>query len=74
MVLLMVMPFLLMLAFSILIKDPETKKELDSIQFPKMSDMPDFTGALSSILSGKNRLEAEEKVVAEKDPNKKLQK
>jgi len=39
-----------------------------------MSDMPDFTGALSSILSGKNRLEAEEKVVAEKDPNKKLQK
>ncbi|XP_016964113.1 ER membrane protein complex subunit 7 homolog [Drosophila biarmipes] len=74
MVLLMVMPLLLMLAFSMLIKDPETKKELDSIQFPKLSDMPDFTGALSTILSGKKRLEAEEMVVPKKSPTKRQKK
>ncbi|XP_016980610.1 ER membrane protein complex subunit 7 homolog [Drosophila rhopaloa] len=53
MVLLMVVPLLLMLVVPKIIKDPEAKRELDSIQFPKVSNMPDFSDMLSSLLSGK---------------------
>ncbi|XP_017081480.2 ER membrane protein complex subunit 7 homolog [Drosophila eugracilis] len=52
-VLIMLVPLVLMLVVPKLIKDPEAKKELDNIQFPKMNDMPDLSDMLSTFLSGK---------------------
>jgi len=37
MVLMMVLPLLLMLVLPKMINDPETKKEIDNLQFPKVS-------------------------------------
>ncbi|XP_017002045.2 ER membrane protein complex subunit 7 homolog [Drosophila takahashii] len=71
MVLVMVLPLLLMLLVPKIIKDPEAKKELDSIQFPKINDMPDLSDMLSSFLSGKKRMESEEKEIAENTSKKK---
>lgn len=52
MFLIMVVPLILMMIVPRIINDPETKKELENIQLPKMNDMPDFGDMLSSFLSG----------------------
>jgi len=39
MVLMMVLPLLLMLVLPKMINDPETKKEIDNLQFPKVRTM-----------------------------------
>ncbi|KAH8350721.1 hypothetical protein KR084_004900, partial [Drosophila pseudotakahashii] len=74
MVLVMVLPLLLMLLVPKIIKDPEAKKELDNIQFPKINVMPELSDMLSSFLSGKKNMESEEKEIAEKTAKKKLRK
>ncbi|XP_052842951.1 ER membrane protein complex subunit 7 homolog [Drosophila gunungcola] len=54
MVLMMVLPLLLMLVLPKMINDPETKKEIDNLQFPKMgNDMPEISEMLTSLLTGK---------------------
>ncbi|XP_022230015.1 ER membrane protein complex subunit 7 homolog [Drosophila obscura] len=54
MVLMMVLPLLLMLVLPKMINDPETKKEIDNLQFPKMTnDMPEISEMLTSFLTGK---------------------
>lgn len=52
-VLAMVLPMVFMWIILWMFSDPEAKKELDSLQFPKIKDMPDFSDMLSSYLSGK---------------------
>ncbi|KAH8292819.1 hypothetical protein KR054_009696, partial [Drosophila jambulina] len=51
-VLSMLVPMLCMIILPMMINDPVAKKELDSIQFPKMKELPDFSDMLSSYLSG----------------------
>ncbi|KAH8251501.1 hypothetical protein KR038_009097, partial [Drosophila bunnanda] len=51
-VLSMLVPMLCLIIIPLVVNDPEGKKELDSIQFPKMGEMPDFCDMLSSYLSG----------------------
>ncbi|KAH8356967.1 hypothetical protein KR200_009315, partial [Drosophila serrata] len=51
-VLSMLVPMLCIIILPMVINDPETKKELDNIQFPKMKEMPDLCDMLSSYLSG----------------------
>ncbi|EDV33317.1 uncharacterized protein Dana_GF23830 [Drosophila ananassae] len=71
MVLIMVVPLILMMIVPRIINDPETKKELENIQIPKMNDMPDFGDMLSSFLSGNQPVpELEPKKIPEK-PKKK---
>ncbi|KAH8411930.1 hypothetical protein KR222_002523, partial [Zaprionus bogoriensis] len=54
MVLLMVVPLMLMLLLPRLINDPETKREIENIQFPKIPNgMPDLSDMLTSFLAGK---------------------
>ncbi|EDW03543.1 GH11292 [Drosophila grimshawi] len=54
MVLLMVVPLLMMLLLSRLITDPETKREIESIQFPQIpNNMPDLGDLLASFVTGK---------------------
>lgn len=53
MVLMMVLPLLLMLVLPKMINDPETKKELENIQFPKMNnEMPEISEMFTSLFSG----------------------
>lgn len=53
MVLMMVLPLLLMLVLPKMINDPETKKELENIQFPKMNnEMPDLSEMVTSLFTG----------------------
>ncbi|XP_043645684.1 ER membrane protein complex subunit 7 homolog [Drosophila teissieri] len=62
MVLMMVLPLLLMLVLPKMINDPETKKELDNLQFPKMgNDMPEISEMLTSLLTGKQPESKEKK-------------
>ncbi|XP_017050437.1 ER membrane protein complex subunit 7 homolog [Drosophila ficusphila] len=70
MVLVMVLPLLLMLAIPRIIKDPEAKKELESIQLPKIKDLPDFSDMLVSFLSGQRPPDPEVKEVAKKASKK----
>ncbi|XP_017032572.1 ER membrane protein complex subunit 7 homolog [Drosophila kikkawai] len=51
-VLSMLVPMLFMLILPKIISDPEAKKELDNMPFPKIKDIPDFGDMLSSYLSG----------------------
>ncbi|XP_017049779.1 ER membrane protein complex subunit 7 homolog [Drosophila ficusphila] len=54
MVLMMGLPLLLVLVLPKMINDPETKKEIDNLQFPKMgNDMPEISEMLTSLLTGK---------------------
>ncbi|XP_065367877.1 ER membrane protein complex subunit 7 homolog [Calliphora vicina] len=53
MVLMMVLPLVLMLVLPKMINDPETKKELENIQFPKMNnEMPEISEMFTSLFSG----------------------
>ncbi|KAH8327224.1 hypothetical protein KR074_007522 [Drosophila pseudoananassae] len=64
MVLMMVLPLLLMLVLPKMINDPETKKEIDNLQFPKMgNDMPEISEMLTSLLTGKQPEPKEKKPV-----------
>ncbi|EDW63744.2 ER membrane protein complex subunit 7 homolog [Drosophila virilis] len=64
MVLLMVVPLMLMLLLPRLINDPETKREIESIQFPKIpTGMPDLSDVLTSLLTGKRPPEKEKKAI-----------
>lgn len=65
MVLLMVVPLLLMLLLPRLINDPETKREIENIQFPKIhTGVPDLSDVLTSLLTGKHPLEKQKKAIA----------
>ncbi|KAH8262895.1 hypothetical protein KR044_001714, partial [Drosophila immigrans] len=62
MVLLMVVPLLLMLILPRVISDPETKREIENIQIPKIpSGVPDFSDMLTSFLAGKRQGELQQK-------------
>ncbi|KAM8717706.1 hypothetical protein ACLKA7_004412 [Drosophila subpalustris] len=62
MVLLMIVPLLLMLVLPRLINDPETKREIENIQFPKIPTVvPDFGDLLTSFLAGKRSAEKQKK-------------
>lgn len=64
MVLLMVVPLILMLLLPRLINDPETKREIENIQFPKIpTGVPDLSDMLTSFLTGKQPVEKEKKPV-----------
>lgn len=71
MVLLMVVPLMLMLLLPRLINDPETKREIENIQFPKIPNgVPDLSDMLSSFLAGKRIAEKPKKSIVG-TPNKK---
>ncbi|KAH8391834.1 hypothetical protein KR215_005251, partial [Drosophila sulfurigaster] len=62
MVLLMVVPLLLMLILPRLISDPETKREIENIQIPKIpTGVPDLSDMLTSFLAGKKQAELQQK-------------
>ncbi|XP_061394365.1 ER membrane protein complex subunit 7 homolog [Musca vetustissima] len=64
MVLMMVVPLLLMWVLPKMINDPETKKELENMQFPKMNnEMPEISEMITSLFTGNppKQLEKEKK-------------
>ncbi|EDW12478.1 ER membrane protein complex subunit 7 homolog [Drosophila mojavensis] len=62
MVLLMVVPLILMLLLPRLINDPETKREIENIQFPKIATgMPDLSDMITSFLTGNQPVEKAKK-------------
>ncbi|XP_030558093.1 ER membrane protein complex subunit 7 homolog [Drosophila novamexicana] len=72
MVLMMALPLLLMLVLPKMINDPETKKEIENIQFPKMTnDMPEISEMLTSFLAGKQPEPKEKKPIAASKQTKK---
>lgn len=53
MVLMMILPLLLLLLLPKIMSDPETKKEMENLQLPKLGgDMPDVSEMLSKFLGG----------------------
>lgn len=56
MVIMMVLPLILLVLLPKIMSDPETKKEMENMQFPKlggdMSNMPDVSEMLSKFLGG----------------------
>uniref|UniRef100_A0A1A9YUE3 ER membrane protein complex subunit 7 beta-sandwich domain-containing protein n=1 Tax=Glossina morsitans morsitans TaxID=37546 RepID=A0A1A9YUE3_GLOMM len=53
MVLMMILPLFLLLVLPKMINDPETKKELESISFPKINnDMPEISEMITSFFTG----------------------
>ncbi|ALC41305.1 CG8397 [Drosophila busckii] len=71
MVLMMALPLLLMLVLPKMINDPETKKEIENMQFPKMgNDMPEISEMLTSFLSGKQPEKEKKPVTASKQTKK----
>lgn len=49
----MVLPLLLMWVLPKMINDPETKKELENMQFPKMNnEMPEISEMITSLFTG----------------------
>lgn len=72
MVLMMALPLLLMLVLPKMINDPETKKEIENMQFPKMTnDMPEISEMLTSFLAGKQPEKLEKKPVTTSKQTKK---
>lgn len=72
MVLMMALPLLLMLVLPKMINDPETKKEIENMQFPKMTnDMPEISEMLTSFLAGKQPEKPEKKPVTTSKQTKK---
>ncbi|EDW37202.1 GL26123 [Drosophila persimilis] len=56
MILVMLAPVLMLLIANHIIKDPQTKRELDKMQFPNVpNNMPDLSDMLTSLLSEKQR-------------------
>ncbi|XP_013102426.2 ER membrane protein complex subunit 7 homolog [Stomoxys calcitrans] len=62
MVLMMVLPLLLMWVLPKMVNDPETKKELENMQFPKMNnDMPEISEMITSLFTGGAKPQEKEK-------------
>ncbi|XP_034667505.1 ER membrane protein complex subunit 7 homolog [Drosophila subobscura] len=54
MVLIMLAPVLMLMIVPRIIRDPQTKRELENLQFPKVpNNMPDLSDMLTSLLSAK---------------------
>ncbi|XP_053964925.1 ER membrane protein complex subunit 7 homolog [Anastrepha ludens] len=71
MVLMMVLPLLVMLVLPKMINDPETKKEIENIQFPKVSnEMPEISEMITSFFSGGKPPEKEKKPISSKQNKK----
>ncbi|CAD7014678.1 ER membrane protein complex subunit 7 homolog [Ceratitis capitata] len=71
MVLMMVLPLLVMLVLPKMINDPETKKEIENIQFPKVSnEMPEISEMITSFFSGAKPPEKEKKPISSKQNKK----
>ncbi|XP_067633137.1 ER membrane protein complex subunit 7 homolog [Eurosta solidaginis] len=71
MVLMMVLPLLIMLVLPKIINDPETKKEIENIQFPKVSnEMPEISEMITSFFSGAKPPEKEKKTIISKQSKK----
>lgn len=72
MVLMMVLPLLLLLVLPKMINDPETKKELENIQFPKMNnEMPEISEMFTSLFSGGAPKQPEKKPTSSNKQTKK---
>lgn len=53
MVIMMVLPLILLVLLPKIMSDPETKKEMENLQLPKLGgDMPDVSEMLSKFLGG----------------------
>lgn len=53
MVLMMILPLLLLVLLPKIMSDPETKKEMENLQLPKLGgDMPDMSEMISKFLGG----------------------
>jgi len=76
MVLMMIIPLLLMLVLPKMINDPETKKEIENYQFPKMTnEMPEISEMITSLFSGGAKPpEKEKKPISAKQNKKRNQK
>ncbi|XP_055916067.1 ER membrane protein complex subunit 7 homolog [Eupeodes corollae] len=62
MVLMMLLPLLLMLILPKMMNDPEAKKEMENMNFPKMtSDMPEISEVITSFLNGGSKQSEKEK-------------
>jgi len=62
MVLMMILPLFLMLILPKMMSDPETKKEMENINFPKMTnDMPEISEVLTSYFTGGSKQEKDKK-------------
>jgi len=70
MVLMMLLPLLLMLILPKMMSDPETKKEMENINFPKMThELPEISEVITSLFSSKQP-EKEKKPVTGKQTKK----
>lgn len=71
MVLMMLLPLLLMLILPKMMSDPEAKKEMENMNFPKMtSDMPEISEVITSFLNGGKPSEKEKKPTTTKQAKK----
>lgn len=53
MVLMMILPLILLVLLPKIMSDPETKKEMENLQLPKLGgDMPDMSEMISKFLGG----------------------
>jgi ER membrane protein complex subunit 7 len=53
MVIMMILPVVLLLVLPKFMNDPETKKEMENLQLPKLGgDLPDMSEMLSKLLGG----------------------
>ncbi|XP_030377232.1 ER membrane protein complex subunit 7 homolog [Scaptodrosophila lebanonensis] len=70
MVLIMVLPLILMMVLPRMINDPETKREIENIQFPKVTqEIPDLSELLTSFWSDQ-KPPARKKAIMAKTSNK----
>lgn len=71
MVLMMLLPVLLMLILPKMMSDPETKKEMENINFPKMTnEMPEISEMLTSFFTGGQPNKDKEKKAVAKQTKK----
>lgn len=62
MILMMVVPLILMLILPRMMNDPETKKEMESLNINKLSgDMPEISEMITSFFTGAKPSKKEEK-------------
>jgi len=72
MVLMMVLPLVLMILLPKMVNDPETKKEIENIQFPKMThELPEISEMIASLFSDPpKQAEKEKKPITSKQSKK----
>ncbi|EDW80348.1 uncharacterized protein Dwil_GK18704 [Drosophila willistoni] len=72
MFMIMAVPWVLMLVLPKLIDDPEMKREIENIPFPKLpADLPELSEILTSFLAPKQPLPVKDKTAFSKNSNKK---